>query len=65
MFNYFFSAPVVAAPHVLYNGLYHPHYYNGYAHHGYAGYYGYPGYYNGLYNGYYHAGYPYVTVKSA
>merc|ERR1711963_560708 len=58
-------APVVAAPQVLYNGLYHPHYYNGYAHHGYAGYYGYPGYYNGLYNGYYHAGYPYVTVKSA
>merc|ERR1712152_95597 len=51
------AAPVVAAPHVLYNGLYHPHYYNRYAHHGYAGYYGYPGYY--------HAGYPYVTVKSA
>merc|ERR1739838_7890 len=31
------AAPVVAAPQVLYNGLYHPHYYNGYAHHGYAG----------------------------
>merc|ERR1711963_399620 len=59
------TAYLVAAPQVLYNGLYHPHYYNGYAHHGYAGYYGYPGYYNGLYNGYYHAGYPYVTVKSA